>query len=69
MSAPLFKREGKCPTPGFREEQLFGGKCPGANVRLPTSTEPEIGYVALAEAAVNAEGMYLHTDNITNNNG
>ena len=34
-----------------------------------TSTEPEIGDVALAEAAVNAERMSLHTDNITNNNG
>ena len=34
-----------------------------------TSTEPEIGDVALAEAAVNAERMNLHTDNITNNNG
>ena len=34
-----------------------------------TSTEPEIVDVALAEAAVNAERMNLHTDNITNNNG
>ena len=34
-----------------------------------TSTEPEIGDVALAETAVNAERMDLHTDNITNNNG
>ena len=34
-----------------------------------TSTEPEIGDVALAEAAVNAERMDLHTNSITNNNG
>ena len=33
-----------------------------------TSTKPEIGDVALAEAAANAERMDLHTDNITNNN-
>ena len=28
MSAHYFFREGKCPTPRFREGQLFGGKCP-----------------------------------------
>ena len=33
-----------------------------------TSTEPNIGDIALAEAAVNAERINLHTD-ITNNNG
>ena len=39
------------------------------SVPASTSMEPEIGDVALAEAAVNAERMDLHTDNITNNNG
>ena len=28
MSAPLFSRMGKCPTPRLREGKISGGKCP-----------------------------------------